>query len=178
MDIRTKLYDLASQENCDGEPYDTMQDAADYITQLEQELETERMRLAACGAVALANTPDSAKDARKMQEEYRSASLDDVIRAVDSEMGLRRECDELKAHCEGFRSLYDRFGNDGFEDVQLIEEFGNVACSVPIQSLAEIKAQAIEDAAKKFEGSADGCCPADIFSSDLYEYANKLRESV
>jgi hypothetical protein len=103
MDIRTKLYDLASQENCDGEPYDTMQDAADYIAQLE------------------------------------------------------KERDELRAH------------ND-----YLLNE-----CHVFTDAaLAEIKAQAIEDAAKKFEGSADGCCPADIFSSDLYEYANKLRESV
>lgn len=33
--IQSVLKDLAAQENCDGEPYDQMQLAADYITDLE-----------------------------------------------------------------------------------------------------------------------------------------------
>lgn len=37
--IQTVLYSLAAQENCDGEPYDQMQLAADYISKLEKELE-------------------------------------------------------------------------------------------------------------------------------------------
>lgn len=36
--IRTRLRDLASQEGCDGEPYDTMQEAAEYIERIELEL--------------------------------------------------------------------------------------------------------------------------------------------
>jgi len=55
------------------------------------ETEVERMRLAACGVVAMSNTPDSAAKAREMLPEYRSGSLEDVIRAVDSEMELREQ---------------------------------------------------------------------------------------
>ncbi len=33
--IQTVLRDLAGRENCDGDPYDQMQDAGDYIDELE-----------------------------------------------------------------------------------------------------------------------------------------------
>lgn len=33
------LLDLAAQENCDGEPYDQMQEAAEYIEEIENILE-------------------------------------------------------------------------------------------------------------------------------------------
>lgn len=56
---------------------------------LRSELETERIRLAACGVVALSNTPESAAKARDMLPEYRSASCDDVARMVDEQMHLR-----------------------------------------------------------------------------------------
>jgi len=70
--------------------------AAREIERLTAELETERMRLAACGVVALANTEQSAAKEREMLPEYRSASLADVERAVDREMQLRAERDELR----------------------------------------------------------------------------------
>lgn len=73
-----------------------MRDAADEIERLTAELESERMRLVACGVVALANTTDSASRERDMLPEYRSASLDAIERAVDSEMQLRDERDELR----------------------------------------------------------------------------------
>ena len=66
------------------------------IEALQSELEDERNRLAACGVVALANTPESAKEQRKMLGKYKSASLDDVIRAVDREMKYREELEALK----------------------------------------------------------------------------------
>ncbi len=66
------------------------------IAELVAELETERMRLAACGVVALANTHESAKSAREMKPEYVSASLQDVIKAVDREMALRERVAELE----------------------------------------------------------------------------------
>jgi hypothetical protein len=56
---------------------------------LEKELETARMRLAACGVVALADTPLKAKVARTMNEEYMSASCNDVIRVVDNVIRMR-----------------------------------------------------------------------------------------
>lgn len=61
------------------------------LAEKDAELKTERIRLAACGVVALANTPDSAAKAREMLPEYRSASCDDVARTVDREMALREQ---------------------------------------------------------------------------------------
>ena len=66
-----------------------LEDAVEELTALRAELETERMRLAACGVVALSNTPDSAKQARDMLPEYWSASCGDVARMVDENISLR-----------------------------------------------------------------------------------------
>lgn len=60
------------------------------LAEKDKELEQERMRLAACGVIAMADTPDSAKAAREMHPAYRSASLSDVERRAD-------ECIELRA---------------------------------------------------------------------------------
>ena len=74
---------------------------------LEHELETERMRLAACGVIARANTENSAIQARDMLPEYRSASAQDCADAVDREMDYRsrlavteQERDELRKDAE------------------------------------------------------------------------------
>lgn len=51
--IQTVLRDLASQENCDGEPYDAMIHAADYVDLLErrvQELEQKNDELSTLAA--------------------------------------------------------------------------------------------------------------------------------
>lgn len=40
--IQRVLRDLAAQENCDGEPYDQMIQAADHIDDLEQRLDFYR----------------------------------------------------------------------------------------------------------------------------------------
>ena len=63
---------------------------------LRAELETERMRLAACGVVALSNTPDSAKQAREMRPEYWSASCGDVARMVDENIKLRARIEAME----------------------------------------------------------------------------------
>lgn len=63
---------------------------------LARELGVERMRLAACGVVALANTPESAAKAREMLPEYHSGSCDTVASAVDREMALRGRLAELE----------------------------------------------------------------------------------
>lgn len=73
------------------------------IERLRADLETERMRLAACGVAALANTADSAARARDILPEYRSASLDDVERTVDREIQLR---DERDAMAKAFLALH------------------------------------------------------------------------
>ena len=60
------------------------------LSSVKRELETERIRLAACGVVAMADTPESAARARDMLPEYESASCGDVARRVD-------ECIQLRA---------------------------------------------------------------------------------
>ena len=74
--------------------------AAQYMQERDEaraELERERMRLVACGVVAMSNTPESAARNREMHADYRSASCDDVASAVDREMALRAEVDALRA---------------------------------------------------------------------------------
>lgn len=70
----------------------------DRLKKSEADLERERIRLAACGVVALADTPESAARARNMREEYRSASCDDVARMADQVMALRAERDAVAAY--------------------------------------------------------------------------------
>ena len=66
------------------------------VEALRADLERERMRLAACGVVAMADTPDSAARARDMHPDYRSASCDDVARTVNALMALRARVAELE----------------------------------------------------------------------------------
>ena len=72
---------------------------------LHKELDDERMKHAACGVIAMANTPESARKARDMHPAYRSASVRDVENAVDREMALRAERDALLADAERYRYL-------------------------------------------------------------------------
>lgn len=58
------------------------------------ECERLQMQLAACGVVALANTIESASEARQMHPDYMSASCSDVAGAVDREIALRTERDQ------------------------------------------------------------------------------------
>ena len=76
----------------------------------ESERDALRMQLVACGVVALANTPESAANAREMHPDYRSAACDDVARAVDREMALRAECDALRADAERYRWMREKNG--------------------------------------------------------------------
>jgi len=97
----------------------------DRLKKAEAELERERMRLTACGVVALADTPESAAKAREMRDEYRSASCDDVARRVDECMTLRAERDALAADLANQRaralSECDRCPHD-INNQKLLEE--------------------------------------------------------
>lgn len=64
-------------------------DGVKEILTLRQEVEILRMQLVACGVVAMANTPESAKKARAMHPEYMSPSCQDVMEAVDREIAHR-----------------------------------------------------------------------------------------
>jgi hypothetical protein len=66
--------------------------------QLRDELERERLRLAACGVVAMSNTRETAERNRECHKSYKSASFNDVCAAVDREMALRERVEELESH--------------------------------------------------------------------------------
>jgi len=74
-DCRRAIYDLGVAHG---------QASSREVEELRAELERERIRLAVCGVVAKADTPESAKKARDMHPDYHSASLDDVISMVDA----------------------------------------------------------------------------------------------
>lgn len=82
--------------------------ANEEIAALKEDLETERMRLTACGVIAMANTRETAEEARKMRPEYRSASLGDVERAVDCEMQYREELAEAHKQNAMMREYLER----------------------------------------------------------------------
>ena len=73
-----------------------LEDAIEELTALRAELETERMRLTACGVVAMSNTTDSAKQARDMSQEYWSASCVEVARMVDENIKLRAKIEQME----------------------------------------------------------------------------------
>ena len=83
------------------------------LAELEKEVERLRLQLAACGVVAMANTPESAAKAREMHDDYRSASCEDVARAVDREMEARAEVERLRVDAERYRWLRDAHPLDG-----------------------------------------------------------------
>jgi hypothetical protein len=82
---------FAATGSLDGPRLGVVEDVAAVATELER----ERMRLVACGVVAMADTPDSAAKARDMHPDYRSASCDDVARRVDECMALRKDAERL-----------------------------------------------------------------------------------
>jgi hypothetical protein len=65
------------------------------VERLRAALEVERLRLAACDVVAMADTPESADRARQMQFDFRSAALSSVERRVDEIIALRAENERL-----------------------------------------------------------------------------------
>lgn len=76
----------------------------------QDELDIERLRLAACGVVAMQNTEESRKDRIGPNHRCYSASYMDVCRAVDAEIELRKQRDELLAALKDARELVDSWG--------------------------------------------------------------------
>lgn len=65
------------------------------LAERDAQIERLQMQLAACGVVALANTPGSAGEARQMHPDYMSASCSDVADAVDREIAMRQQRDNI-----------------------------------------------------------------------------------
>jgi len=123
----------------------------DHIQVIEHELELERLRLAACGVVALADTDDSEIKAREMLPEYRSAALSDVERRVDECIKLREQlayitkqrdalAEALEWYAEKVKDCrkITREGDDA--RVKLAQDYGNLA----EQALAAVKGGSYE----------------------------------
>ena len=96
--------------------------ASDYAA-LEAECERLRMQLAACGVVALANTPESAAQARQMHPDYMSASCSDVANAVDREITLRQQLADV---FEGNTKLHVLWTEAVRQRDKLAQALGNV----------------------------------------------------
>jgi len=82
------------------------------IDNVLEELEIERASLSVCGVVALANTKESAKRQRQISDKYKSASLTEVINAVDREMQYREEVDAQAKELKALRG----FANSAIEE--------------------------------------------------------------
>ena len=91
-----------------GELFSAIEALQARVVELGDELERERICHAACGVIALSNTPESAATMRQMKDEYRSASVQDVCNAVDREMALRVERDSLAAELAAARAVIKR----------------------------------------------------------------------
>lgn len=70
--------------------------------ELQAELERERMCHAACGVIAISNTPESLARNREMLPEYLSASVEDCIRAAEREIALKAD----KARIRDYLNAY------------------------------------------------------------------------
>lgn len=93
-DLETQLAEATQQRD---ELKTWFNESIQKIKQLESNTEILAMRLAACGVVALADTPESAKRARDMLPQFRSGSCDDVARRVDECMKLRSQLEKVTA---------------------------------------------------------------------------------
>jgi hypothetical protein len=108
------------------------------LAALQAELEVERMRNVACGVAALCNTPTSAKEqALSADSPYQSASYQDVMRAVEREMKLRRELAEVTERyaVTAWTTGMDMFSNDHPKRLDS-REVGS-ACAVAIRTLSD-----------------------------------------
>jgi DNA repair exonuclease SbcCD ATPase subunit len=90
-------FNIHRVENISEDAEKELKECYSEIERLRSELETDRMRLAACGVVAMANTPESSRKARIPRDSpYWSASLGDVEAAVDREMKLYSDLEQLR----------------------------------------------------------------------------------
>lgn len=107
MTIDTEQYDAETHAPTLAQFYAAANPAA--VLAIISESERLRMQLVACGVVASSNTRETAERQRNMHPDYMSASCQEVIRAVDREMDLREERDELRAENAGLRTGYQAY---------------------------------------------------------------------
>ncbi|MDY7537568.1 hypothetical protein RGU72_04785 [Undibacterium sp. 5I1] len=98
LDLDENYMDILSDpESATQEMIDAM---LPFKSSLMSELETQRLKLAACGVCAMSNTVESTKERLTSNNPYYSASYADVCRTVDAEIRLRTENADLKARLD------------------------------------------------------------------------------
>lgn len=86
------------------------------VESLKTQLERERMRLAACGVVAMSDTQESAARNRDMHADYKSASCDEVARRVDECMTLRTQLAAREANVARLREALVAVETEGLRN--------------------------------------------------------------
>ena len=98
-------------EGCDSAG---VRDLALDLLDARAELEQERVRLAGCGVVAMADTPETAARLRAKPGDYgHSASMDDVARRVDECIRLRAEIAAMRPYARFGSKCFEHFWSDG-----------------------------------------------------------------
>lgn len=130
------------------------------VNELEKQLETERLRLAACGAAALGYFNGCA-------DEYKSASLDDVLalsqqlaeeRAITSDM-QQREVEHFRKQ----KALQQQLTTTSY-DTTLKE------------AIKQAKREALLEAVREFERMAHGVAGAGVFPEKLRRMAEEIKD--
>ena len=128
------------------------------VAKLQSDLETERMRLAACGVAALGYF-DGCKD------EYRSASLDDVLQLFEKNNQLRAQINVLL-------EVLDKAGKHVRPTCfDLYDEIAATLSSTPEQSLAKYRNKVIEAFVNEFSRHVGG--DGEFWLHELQDFAMK-----
>ena len=79
-------------------------------SELQNELEVERMRLAGCGVAAMANTEKTKADRLTKDNPYWSSSYGDVCAAVDREMKYRTSLEDMTESRDSWKEMAQNLG--------------------------------------------------------------------
>lgn len=108
MLVAAKQGGLPETDEWHDEVIDALDVLSSEVERLRAELEKERIRLAACGVVAMSNTEDSLnKIFSDIHPDYLCASLQDVKTAVWREIKLRLEVKRLRSELAACQNLLD-----------------------------------------------------------------------
>lgn len=143
---------------------------------LNKSLEIERMRLAACGVVAMSDTPESLEKSLNMHDDYKSASCEDVARRV-------RECIELRARIEAaekqepdsWRVTARSFCGTHTIDKEVAEEWLKTGDAYPLYALPPMPVQ--QDVLDKPAQVGSGIFHAGVKTRLVVEAAQRLYEN-
>jgi len=122
--------------------------------------ELHTMKLAAIMTASIQNTPESVQGRIRRDNPYWTVAYDDVCRAIDREMGLRKEVEFLRAELKDARAENVRMvkaeemsGAKSFVVKVVAYVATNVEVDVKADNEAEAKLRAVDWARKHWEGA-------------------------